>query len=342
MLAETNVDGIRDRFLTLRALPRLSIVPDDSLRLMAEHSRRRHFAPGEVFIRAGEATSYVYIVLDGEITLTRGGRVYGTRGQAGSAGMVSLFAGESHRLTATCDSAATVLDLPSETLLDAYEENFALVRNAIRLSAGDLLSRRGDLPAIPGTEGPVELGIWRDTPRTLVERIMLDLGNPLFAGSNVEALFDFTRRRRELRLEAGDVIWRTGERADFSLRIDYGRVRCTTPAGESVSVGCGFTIGAMDPLADRPRPYDAVAETRIIADRIDVTDFLVVLETHFELTRELMAVIARAARFGRCRHRAGPTDGSRLTRLGSSRTMLDDPTAWSDPAERLRASLAAD
>jgi CRP-like cAMP-binding protein len=70
-------------------------------------------------------------------------------------------------------------------------------------------------------------------------------------------------------------------------------VRCTVPGGRSVDVGSSYWIGTMDCFAGHPRGYDAVAVTPVIAYRADFEALLAVLDAHFELALDFIAVLAR-------------------------------------------------
>ena len=67
--------------------------------------------------------------------------------------------------------------------------------------------------------------------------------SPLFAGASLEAAIEILRHAVGVRHPAGAILWRVGDPSTFTLRIDYGRVRCTNAAGRSVDVGAGFMTG---------------------------------------------------------------------------------------------------
>jgi CRP-like cAMP-binding protein len=60
-----------------------------------------------------------------------------------------------------------------------------------------------------------------------------------------------------------------------------------------MEVGSGWVIGMMDAIAQRPRAYEARAETQVVGERIELEAFLGVLETHVELTRDFIAFLAQ-------------------------------------------------
>ncbi|HTU61603.1 MAG TPA: cyclic nucleotide-binding domain-containing protein, partial [Polyangiales bacterium] len=102
------------------------------------------------------------------------------------------------------------------------------------------------------------------------------------------------RHMHEYRLPAGHLIWSAGEVADYSLHINYGRVRCTAPDGQHVLVGSDFTLGVLDIWGPRKRAYSVVSETPMIVARVDFEHFLTLLESHVEVGLEILRGFARA------------------------------------------------
>jgi CRP-like cAMP-binding protein len=197
-------------------------------------------------------------------------------------------------MSATVESDAQLIELPAEMLEHALEQDFSLARNMLRMGADSLVRARGNLPARIDQISEVQIGVMRKQRRTLVERLIDMRKAPLFANCDIEALVALTRRTRELRAEPGELLWRAGEVATpFWLFVDYGKVRCTNAAGESMEVGSGWVIGMMDAIAQRPRAYEARAETHVVGERIELEAFLGVLETHVELARDFIAFLAQ-------------------------------------------------
>ncbi|MEY4582250.1 MAG: hypothetical protein RL701_6953, partial [Pseudomonadota bacterium] len=176
----------------------------------------------------------------------------------------------------------------------ALEDDFGIVRNSMRLGGQALLVARGNLPAPRGHTPPFDMGERRNERRTLVERLITMRDRvPLFASANAEALITLVRSTEEVRYEPGESIWRLGDPATFWMIVEFGRVRCTNAAGDTQDVGAEFAIGIMDAIGQQPRVYEALADTLVIANRIELETFLGVLETHYELARDYLAFLAR-------------------------------------------------
>lgn len=292
MLNEAAIQTLRDRELLLRSLSGFAPLPPDAISLLAEHSRVRAVRDGEVLLSLGEPVHHVYVVLSGTVRWQRAGREAQHATTQQVVGWLTLMARDPNGMDAVAEGDALVLELPAEMLELAIEEDFAIVRNMMRLGAGQLVEARGQLPIQPDKAPPFSLGTPRARPRTLAERLIEMRSVPIFARCNIEALIALVRANRELRAEPGQVFWKIGEQAPFWIVIEYGHVRCTNAAGESVDVGSGFVLGIMDAIAQLPRSYEARAHSEILGHRIDLDAYLGVLETHFELARDFVAFLA--------------------------------------------------
>jgi CRP-like cAMP-binding protein len=292
MLTELSIQGVRDRMLLLRSLPAFEPLEDHALSLLAEHMRIRTCKPGEVLLSLGEPLHHVYVVLEGQVRWQRKGREPAFAERMDVVGWLTLMARDADGMSATTPRAAVVLELPAEALEHALEDDFGIARNSMRLGAMGVLAGRDQLPA-PDPPPAFEMGVLRSEQRTLVERLIDMRRGQLFARANAEALIAIVRGSRELRFEPGTYIWRIGDPATFWFFVEYGRIRCTNPAGKVQDIGANFVVGIMDALAQVPRAYDVRTDTTVVVTRIELESFLGVLETHAELAREYLAMLSQ-------------------------------------------------
>jgi CRP-like cAMP-binding protein len=292
-IVEISGETLRGRLILLRSMESLRALEDGSLALLAEHARVRRFPAGAQLLTEGRPVDNVYLITAGQVTVTRKGKVLAKVTRGFGAGFTSLIARDPDGVDVVADTDTQVLEIPAEALLDSYERDFAFVRNVLRLQGRSIAGSRSGLPADPDNPPEVELGTWRDRQLTLVERFIVARRAPMLERANFDAVIEMVRHQVEVRYAAGDYVWRAGEASTFSLRIDYGRVRCITPAGRSVDVGTQYWIGAMDCFAGNPRSYDARAESPVIAYRANFEALLAVLDAHFELALDFIALLAR-------------------------------------------------
>lgn len=294
MITEMPLRSVRDRVLLLRSLPSFGGLDDEGLKLVAEHAKGRLFRAGETLLVEGRMPEYVYIVVNGQLTSRRLGKLLAVVTRPRGAGFLSVNARDENGVHVVADEDTQTLEIPVDALLSAFEENFSLVRNTLRISAAALVKKRGNLPASPDKLPPLSLGPYRPHPRTLVELLIELRSGGIFANTNIDALIGVARQSLEIRVEPGETFWNIGEPSSSWLRLDHGHVRCTAADGKVMDVGHHFVLGILDSLAGVPRSYQARAETRVVAYRTELEAFLAVLETHFELARALIGVVSKS------------------------------------------------
>lgn len=291
-LGRVSARGLRDRMLVLRSLPLFEGVDDDGLVLLAEHARTAAYRAGQVLAPEGQVPRFVQVVTAGEVTRARAGQPPELVPPGTPIGVFALMAREpGSRVVARTDTRT--LEIPAAIFEAALDENFSLLRSALRLTGAAVLDSRGNLPADPSIPVLVDEGTYYVEPRSLVER-MIELRSGPFGRMNLDALVDMARHMVEVRPRAGEVLWSAGDVSTHALHIDCGRVRCTAEDGRAVEVGRGFTLGVMDLWGVRRRSYQARAETPVIAYRVEFESFLALLETHVEMGLQTLRGLARA------------------------------------------------
>lgn len=282
---------IRDRLLLLRSLEEFDGLDDEGLLLLVENARERSYRAGEHLVRAGDEPTSIYIVIEGQVVLRRPNLPDTVIEQRRPFGLVTALA-DARSQDAIAEIDTRVLEIPVKGFRSALEENFSLLRNALRFFSVLLARKRHRLPADPKNPPKLELGTYYEKPRTLVEQL-IELRKGPFVHMNIDALVDLARRMVEVRVGAGHVFWRAGDPSKYVLHVEYGQVKCSTPAGEEVTVGSDFTVGVMDLWVGQPRSYEVIAQTDIIAYRIDYEDFLVICEMHTTVALDMLRGFAQ-------------------------------------------------
>jgi CRP-like cAMP-binding protein len=290
MGGDTATISLRDRVLLLGALNQSGALDEKTLTQVAEHVRPRSFLAGEFLLRDKEAIEHIYMLSRGQVTVTQQGRPVRVVSGNGAVGLTAVLAGVDSGVQALADEDTTTLALPADILMDLYESNFALVRNALRVLAGEVLDSRNMLPEDEGDDAA--LGVWRPEPRTFVEQIIEMRKSTFFEDTNLDAVLEVARQGREVRGSAGDVLWNAGDTSDYWLQLDYGRLLCTSEEGGTATVGSDYLLGPMDAMAARPRGYRVEALTDYIAFRMDRDVILAVFEGHFDLSRKILASLS--------------------------------------------------
>ncbi len=291
MLGEVALDAIRDRVLVLRRMPQLSELEYDDLALMAEHAHLVHARAGTVLLDEGSTLERIFMLVEGEAEVSKNGvtsKITGPR----LVGMLELAAGVEVAPRMVLTQKSLLLELPAEIVAAMLYESPAIARSIVRLTARNLMQTRSHLPVPLDTPEPVE-GAWTDRPLTTVERVLVLRRAPMWAHANLDALAELAKHIEEQRVAPGTVLWEIGDEANRTIRVEYGIVSCTNAEGESVRVGAGFQLGALDSLAGQPRSYRAVTETKAILYSIAAATQMAVLEVHANLAARLRVQLSR-------------------------------------------------
>jgi CRP-like cAMP-binding protein len=186
------------------------------------------------------------------------------------------------------------LEFEEDAFHDILEDNFTILHNLIRRMAKRTLAVRRQIPS--GTYlAPLE-GVLRvpNRPLNLVERIVLVRrpGSP-FESASLEAISQLARQTPEVRFDAGQTLWKSGDRSEYALILISGTVSCTTQWGISrFRAGPGQPLGNVERLSGEPRWFTAVAETPVVAMRSDTEALLDILEDHFGMALSLVRAMA--------------------------------------------------
>jgi CRP-like cAMP-binding protein len=295
LLNDMPLQHVRDRVLLLRAIPTFRPLDDDSLTMIAEHSRQRLFRAGETVCAEGQPLSHCYLVRSGQVTSTRKGRRVAVVTRDYGVGVLSILARDTNGVHAVADQDSLTIELPARAFNDALDVSFPMLRNALRLTASGLVRKRSHLPAGPSYQLP-ERGAYPERPATVVEHLLAARSSPgLFSTANLDALLAIARTTTEMRLEPGHVLWSIGDSSSWWVRVGYGEIRCTTADGRFVDIGRKYMIGIMDAYGQEPRSFEARTTTRVVGYRTELEDALAALENHTDLARDLVASLATQA-----------------------------------------------
>jgi small-conductance mechanosensitive channel len=126
--AEREADAVLQRERVLAAIDFLAPLDEAALRRVAESSRRRHFAPGEVVIREGDPGTELFLVERGELQVVvrraRGDDAIVARlGPAEFFGEMSLLTGENRRATVRAAAPTVVLAVGKDAIAPLLEQS---------------------------------------------------------------------------------------------------------------------------------------------------------------------------------------------------------------------------
>ncbi|MFK7999720.1 MAG: cyclic nucleotide-binding domain-containing protein [Polyangiales bacterium] len=282
-----------DRVIALRSFPGYALLPLDDVDGLASAARDRVAKAGEYLFREGEIPTQVFFITGGRLETRRKGQVVRDFVAGNAVGGLAALGNTRHPYDCVAVEDTTLIVLNTEHLTDIFEEHFQIIRAVLSAMSGQVLDLRQSI----GAEGGYELTTWKPDgappPRmNLIERLAFLRSGMQFAGSRLEALADLARQCDEVRLEAGDVLWREGEHAESFVVIAWGAVRTQALSGVEARFGPGDVVGFLGPFSGRPRWYTATAETPLVGLRLSSEVLLDVCEDHTELALEMIRTVA--------------------------------------------------
>lgn len=296
MPAESRVLGAFERLLHLKRYPLFIGLPPADLALVAESARERFFAKGEVVLPEGEPISSVFIVVDGEVTIRRAGRVIGRASRGAGVGGLGFLARETEGGEAVAEAPTIALEWEGDATLELFEDHFSILHHMLRNICRDLVQ----LQIKTGSEWiplglPVRSMLPLDRPLDLVERIFFLRKSTPFVHSSINALAELSRGMVEIRFDPGTPLWKEGEAGPSVHLIVDGAVRCKASSRDDpFTVGPGFPLGIVEAVAEVPRWFDAVTETRVVTLQGNVEGLLDVFEDNFGMAMDYVAAMAKA------------------------------------------------
>lgn len=157
---------------------------------------------------------------------------------------------------------------------------------------------RGALIAAGGGLAVVVLLLWRrlgtvDTPALVPERELTLLREiPIFAPLPPVTLEQLASHLSHVRLGAGDVVFRQGERGDRFYIVEHGEVRVEPEGRAAVVLGRGGSFGEIALLRDVPRTATVTATTDVELWALERDIFIASVTGHAPSAEAADAVIA--------------------------------------------------
>lgn len=280
--------------VALKAVPPFSTLPPEDLAFLVEQATPREFEAGALVVERGAPVDAIHVVVDGSLVEERSGQAWAIREPYEVVGGVDALAGSSADVEVRAKVPARTLQLDRDTLLELCYDRFDVL-NAVATGVAAMAiaarHRLGATAGFEGTAGPADDAPPRELD--LAERVVFLRGIPELRDSAMLTLAGVAARSTLVTLQPGEPLWRTGDRADHLIVVVSGVLDCTASDGIRFSLGPRRAAGVLDALAEVPRWYDAVAQTRLVALRTRLADVLDVLEDDPETAVAGLTTLAR-------------------------------------------------
>ena len=125
-----------------------------------------------------------------------------------------------------------------------------------------------------------------------MQRLLWLRANTLFKRSRLGSLVRFAAELETVTAPPGTRLWARGDRASWILFLARGTITCTFESSQHRVEGPGLNIGALEPLAQRERRFDADVSDTVVGLRLSVERFTDLLEDDFALAKDLLAELA--------------------------------------------------
>ena len=282
----------------MHALRRLfgadAVLSHEALAGLAQLTRAQRVAAGVQLAREGEAFPFVYLIIEGQLELSRAGKRVGLFSDGNGVGVMSALARDEGGFGCRALRESTLLVLRMADLFEMMEDYFELMHGALRSVAAEAIRWRGALP--DGgfqPQAPLECVECGEGPLGLVQRIFHLRRTIGLERSYIDELAELARAAREVRVPRDTQLWSIGERADHLLIVVRGNVIGRTPQGGVFHFGPGDILGNLDTISGEPRWFDARAQSDLVGLTIDSEAIVDVWEDHPDLGFAFLRMLSR-------------------------------------------------
>lgn len=250
---------LTERILRLRAVPVFRSLKAADLAPIADTMRSATFEKGDVLLRENEPPKAFHLLLSGAVTMRRHGNKIQTIAAPGGVGFLSLLARTGGGTEAVAESHTETLEVRADAVYELFEDHFPVFLGTLRWIIDRVIQEnmvQEPAPYVPPPDGFDQL--IGDRELGLVERIFLLRRTVGFKHANVNSTARLVRSMKEIRLPAGETIWRPGDVATSTLFLVKGKMtlswRNALDQRPMVQiVGPGYIVGGAEAIANRPR-----------------------------------------------------------------------------------------
>jgi CRP-like cAMP-binding protein len=287
--------GPMERALFFKSLDPFQDATAAEIAVFAENARERTFRAGDVLLERGRRVPAFHAILDGTVRAVGGEYLDGAEvGARQPLGLLSLLARREAGLHAVAQEDVTTLVFTEDVFLDLLEDRFGVLLRLIGRLAARTLEVRQQVPDgayLAPMDDTFEI---RGDRLDLVERLLLIRrpGSP-FASASMEAMARLAAVTPIELFEAGETIWKPGDRSTHALILVRGVVACTTQWGFSrFRAGPGYPLGNLERFSGDPRWFTAVAETPVMAIHSKTEELFDIMEDHPDMALALARSMA--------------------------------------------------
>ncbi len=289
---------LTERILRLRGVPVFRAMKASELAQVAATIRSATFEKGDVLLREDEPPKAFHLLLSGGVTMRRRGNTIRSISAPGGVGFLSLLARTGGGTEAVAESRTETFEVSADAMYEMFEDHFAVLLGTLRWVTERLIQEnmvQEPPPYNPPPEGFDQL--IGDRELGLVERIFLLRRTVGFKHANVNSTARLVRAMKEVRLPAGETIWRPGDPATSTLFLVKGKMNLSWRNAEDQRpmvqvVGPGYSVGGAEAIASRPRWNELVTAEPAVFLQGSREGLIDMLEDDLEVALQFLSMLA--------------------------------------------------
>lgn len=293
MSAEKKESAVLERVLLLRTFAPFADLAPAHLAAMAEMAEDRFFPAGAEIHPEGAPVRHVHYIISGEVEIRRRGEVIRTLGERSVVGGLAALARVREAAQVVAKTDVTAFSFSQEDQRDIFEDDFEILSRIMRGVARGFLEARRAAGSGGGFRPDDESAPLPRGPLGLVDKIAFLRRTTPYNQARLEAVAELARESPEVRVSAGEELWKIGDPSGSSLVMVAGVIVGTADEGrQRFRFSTGSIVGGLDSLAQVPRWYHAVAATDVAAIQVNYGVLLDLLEDHTEMAMDLLRALA--------------------------------------------------
>ncbi|MEQ1880246.1 MAG: cyclic nucleotide-binding domain-containing protein [Burkholderiales bacterium] len=253
--------------------------PDIARQCFESLGKAESLPEGGVFFKEGEAADRMYLLMDGEVSLVRGGKALDIARSGEIFGEVAAVTQGTRSASAIARKACQALSLHVEQFPQAVQATpeFALqlmgiLNNRLRLTVA-LLGRSRSLATADAREE-----------------------KPIFDKRGLEDLAAGIKARPPQSYPAGRVVMKEGDAGVYMYVVLRGKLSISIKGAVVGQVSAGGVFGEMALVDQSPRAASALADTECLLLQINRADFLNLVKSNPTFAIALIKAIANRLR----------------------------------------------
>lgn len=285
---------LTERLLRLRGVPVFRGMSTSELAPLAMSMRSATFEKGDILLREDEPPHAFHMLVTGQVTMWRRGRKLRTITAPGGVGFLSLLARTAGGTEVVADAHTESFELRADAIDEMFEDHFSVVLATLRWITERLIQENlvQEPPPYVSSTGGFEHLIG-DRELGIVERIFLLRRTSVFKTANVNSIARLVRAMKEVRVPAGEILWRPGDRSFGSIFIVKGKMDLRWNEGRTVQVvGPGYIVGGAEAMAPRPRWNELVTKEPAIYLEGSREGLIDMFEDDLDVALKFMSMIA--------------------------------------------------